>query len=393
MNRITILGATGSIGKSTLDVIARNPESFEVFALGAHSRIDILSQQCRQFRPRYAVVVEPKAAQQLQQYVTQQQLDTEIVTGADALLDIANHPDVDTVVAAVVGAAGLLPTFAAVQAGKRILLANKEALVMSGELFMREAQNSGAEIIPVDSEHNALFQCMPAGFKTGTKPDGVKQLILTASGGPFRTMPLTQLSHVTAEQACAHPNWKMGQKVSVDSATMINKALEIIEAYWLFNMDLTAINVLLHPQSIVHSLVEYDDGSVLAQLGNPDMRTPIAAALAWPKRIASGVSSLDLIKAEPLNFEQIPSDRYPGLQLAYDALKMGGTATTVLNAANEIAVQAFLNQEIRFTDIATISKEVLEKIPTASANSIETILDVDQKARIMAKKLMAASLV
>lgn len=387
MNRITILGSTGSIGKSTLDVIARNQEHFTVFALGAHSNIDILLQQCHQFHPRYAAVVEPQAAQILQQRVKEQGLNTEILSGADALLDIARHPDADTIVAAIVGAAGLLPTFAAVRAGKRILLANKEALVMSGELFMREAQQTGAEIIPVDSEHNAIFQCMPEGYKTGAKPDGVKQIILTASGGPFRSLPVAQLRQVTAEQACAHPNWKMGQKVSVDSATMMNKALEVIEAYWLFKLDASAIQVLLHPQSIVHSLVEYNDGSVLAQLGNPDMRTPIASALAWPKRIASGVSSLDLIAAGQLNFEQISHERFPGLQMAYDALKAGGTATTILNAANEVAVQAFLNKAIAFTDITVINKEVLERVSSQPAKNIEVILNADQSARLAAREL------
>lgn len=384
MINITILGSTGSIGQNTLDVIARNPDRFAVFAVSANRNLEILFAQCQQYHPRYAVVVDTHAAEQLIQRLAQTKLTTQVLVGANALAEIASHPDADYVVAAIVGAVGLLPTLAAVRAGKRVLLANKEALVMAGALFMDEVQHHGATLLPVDSEHNAIFQCMPPGFKPGIKNSGVKRLLITASGGAFRQLPLEQLAQVTPEQACTHPNWVMGRKVTVDSATMMNKALEVIEAYWLFGVEAAAIEVLLHPQSIVHSLVEYQDGSTLAQLGNPDMRTPIACALSWPERINSGANSLDLIAAGRLDFEPLCQERFPALALAYQALKEGGTATTILNAANEITVQAFLERQIAFIDIAAINAAVLDELAIQPANNLEIILAADAAARQVA---------
>lgn len=388
MINISLLGSTGSIGKNTLDVLARSPEKFNVFAVSAQrSRAELL-QQCLRFQPRYAVMANPEFAVGLQQELFQHGCQTELLIGDDALSQIAAHPEVDYVLAAIVGAAGLLPTLAAVRAGKRILLANKEALVMAGALFMQEVQQHKALLLPVDSEHNALFQAMPANYVTGNKPAGVKRLIITASGGPFRQTPLDQLSHVTPDQACAHPNWAMGRKISVDSATMMNKALEVIEAHWLFNIDPGAIAVLLHPQSIIHSLVEYRDGSVLAQLGNPDMRIPIAHVLGWPERIISGANSLDLLTIGQLDFAPLCSQRYPALGLAYQALQQGGTATAILNAANEVTVNAFLEQQVGFTDIVRINAQVLAAIPSVPTDSIATVLAADQQARRLATELI-----
>lgn len=383
--KITLLGATGSIGKSTLDVIARSAEQFQIFALSANTNSELLLQQCLQFKPKFAVLVDAKAANILQQQLKEHHLATEVLIGEAGLIAISQAPEVDCVVAAIVGAAGLLPTLAAVRAGKRILLANKEALVMSGALFMNAARESGAVILPVDSEHNAIFQCMPAGFKPGHSHQGIRKLLLTASGGPFLNLPLDQFEQVTPAQACAHPNWRMGPKVSIDSATMMNKALEVIEAHWLFNIAPEQIEVVLHPQSIIHSMVEYEDSSVLAQLGNPDMRTPIANALAWPQRINSGVASLDLIKIGRLDFAPLDAKRYPSLELAYLALKKGGTATAILNAANEVAVQAFVNEQIVFTDIARLNREILTKLSATAADSIDAILAADAQARIAAQ--------
>lgn len=379
---ITILGSTGSIGQNTLDVIARSPQRFSVFALSAQRNVELLRQQCLQYHPRYAVMTEPSAAEQLRRELKKAGSDTEVLAGAEELITIANHPQTNIIVAAIVGAAGLLPTLAAARASKRILLANKEALVMTGALLIEEVRKHKAVLLPIDSEHNAILQCMPAGFVPGSaRAAGVKRILLTASGGPFRTATYEQLTQVTPEQACAHPNWVMGRKISVDSATMMNKALEVIEAYWLFNIELENISVLLHPQSIIHSLVEYEDGSVLAQLGNPDMRTPIAYTLAWPERIHSGVDRLDLLSIGRLDFAPVCDQRYPALNLAYQAMKTGGTATTILNAANEVAVQAFLDKRIAFTDIVEINHQVLEGLSAKAIINVEGVLTADREAR------------
>jgi 1-deoxy-D-xylulose-5-phosphate reductoisomerase len=355
---VTILGATGSIGVSTLDVIARHPEQYRVVALTAHRQVDRLLEQCRQFAPRYAVLVDDDAAELARQGLRQAGLDTEVLSGSKGLETVAALDEVQQVMAAIVGAAGLQATLAAARAGKRVLLANKESLVMSGQIFMDEVRRNNAELLPIDSEHNAIFQSMPANFMTGRKNDlrkaGVKKILLTASGGPFRTYDARQLAAVTPEQACAHPNWKMGRKISVDSATMMNKGLELIEACWLFDARPQDIEIVIHPQSVIHSLVAYEDGSVLAQMGNPDMRTPIAHAMAWPERISSGVEDLDLCAVAQLQFEPPDMERFPCLRLAKQAMEQGGTMPAVLNAANEVAVEAFLAGKIAFTQISEI---------------------------------------
>lgn len=381
MQRICVLGATGSIGKSTLDVIARHPERYKAFALTAHTRIAELVQLCIQFRPQYAVVADEANRLSVQQSLQKSGIKTEVLSGSQALCDVASHPDVDTVMAAIIGAAGLLPTLSAVKTGKKILLANKEALVMSGALFMQAVEDYHATLLPIDSEHNAIFQCMPSSFNRNLDEVGVERILLTASGGPFRNMPKEQLVNVTPEQACAHPNWSMGRKISVDSATMMNKGLEFIEACWLFNAQPEQIEVVIHPQSIVHSMVAYTDGSVLAELGNPDMRTPIAHALAWPKRIASGVAPLDLFKIAQLDFYQPDNERFPCLKLAEQAMIIRGTAPAILNAANEVAVAAFLQGHIKFTEIVQLIDYVLDKQPVIQADSLETILQEDAEAR------------
>lgn len=391
MKGIVVLGATGSIGVSTLDVINQHPEHFKVIALSAHSNHQLLFKQCVQFQPQYAVLEDPIAAAELRLNLASSQIKTDVLCDQSALIDIVQLPQVDMVMAAIMGAAGLMPTLAAVRAGKRILLANKETLVMAGDLFMAEARRHQATILPIDSEHNAVFQCFPANFKLGQQPAGVNKIILTASGGAFRDLPLEQLSQVTPQQACTHPNWQMGKKITVDSATMMNKGLEVIEAYYLFGLPVDKIEVLLHPQSIVHSLVEYADGSMLAQLGNPDMRTPIAYALAWPERIHSGVSTLDLINLGRLDFSLLDPKRYPCLDLAYQAIKAGGTAPTILNAANEIAVEAFLKGKIRFTEIYQIVAEMFQRLPTQSVTDIAEIVSVDNKARQFASVLIRNS--
>lgn len=388
MINISILGSTGSIGRNTLDVIARNPACFNIIALSANQDVDTLLQQCLQFKPRYAVLVQSEKAQQLQQHLQSAGLATEILVGKEGLVEIVKLKEVDCVVAAIVGAIGLLPTLAAATAGKRILLANKEALVMAGSLFMEQVRQHGATLLPVDSEHNAIFQCLPSHYKTGQRCAGVKKIILTASGGPFRNIPLDQLNNITPEQAWTHPNWVMGKKISIDSATMMNKALEVIEAHWLFNMAPQEIKVLLHPQSIVHSMVEYQDGSVLAQLGNPDMRVPIANALAWPERVNSGAASLDLLINSRLEFAELCPQRFPAMQLAYQALQMGGTASTVLNAANEVAVAAFINGHIKFPAIAQINDCILNKCRVQPASNLSTILAADADARIETTELI-----
>ncbi|SDT93143.1 1-deoxy-D-xylulose-5-phosphate reductoisomerase [Halopseudomonas salegens] len=379
--QVTVLGATGSIGVSTLDVLARHAESYAVFALTGHSRMEALYEQCLAHRPVYAVVANARQAQALQERLRDAGISTRVQHGDDALAAVAADERVDVVMAAIVGAAGLVPTLAAARAGKRVLLANKEALVMSGALFMNAVRDSGAELLPIDSEHNAIFQCLPADYHKGMSSSGVRRILLTASGGPFREMPLELLSRVTPEQACAHPNWSMGQKISVDSASLMNKGLELIEACWLFAARPDQVEVVVHPQSVVHSMVDYVDGSVLAQLGNPDMRTPIAHALAWPQRIDSGVSALDLLATGRLEFESPDVRRFPCLSLARQAAEVGGTACAMLNAANEVAVAAFLQQRIGFTDIPVIIEQVMNCLPSAQVIDLEHIMYADHQAR------------
>lgn len=387
---VTVLGATGSIGVSTLDVLARHRDRFRVVALTARVAVDRLYEQCVAHRPEYAVVVDPDGARRLEQRLRATDLPTRVLTGTEGLLEVARLPQVDYVMAAIVGAAGLLPTLEAARAGKRILLANKEALVMSGRLFMEEVRRGGAVLLPIDSEHNAVFQCMPAGFVENRNRDGVRRILLTASGGPFRSWPLAELDAVTPEQACKHPNWVMGRKISVDSATMMNKGLEVIEACWLFDTGPDQVEVVVHPQSVVHSMVEYIDGSVLAQLGNPDMRTPIAHALAWPHRIESGVASLDIFSIARLDFQQPDPQRFPCLRLAYEAVRTGGTAPAILNAANEVAVQAFLDGRLSFMQIPAVIDSTLEALRPREASSLEIILEDDRMARDFAARQVVA---
>ena len=390
MKRIAILGSTGSIGVSTLDVIARHPDRFEVVALCARSNAQKLAEQCIRFRPRYAVLVEPAAARQVRDRLNAANVGTEVLSSPGDIARMAALPEVDMVMAAIVGAVGLPAVLAAACAGKTILLANKEALVMSGPLFVSAVRESGATLLPIDSEHNAVFQALPRGFERGLELAGVRRIILTASGGPFRTMPVEKLHGVTPEQACAHPNWVMGRKISVDSATMMNKGLEVIEARWLFDALPEQIDVVVHPQSIVHSMVEYRDGSVIAQLGNPDMRTPIACALAYPERIDAGVAPLDLASVGRLDFEAIDDARFPCVKLAYQALKQGGTAATVLNAANEIAVEAFLDRRVAFTAIAEIVERVLDSTPIGGMNTLDDVYQADSLARANAREALRA---
>lgn len=394
LQQVTVLGATGSIGVSTLDVLARHPERYSVFALTADRKWQVLATQCLQHNPRYAVLNDDSAAIALAEELRRQGCKTEVLQGADALAQVSSHADVHVVMAAIVGAAGLLPTLAAVKAGKKVLLANKEALVMAGGLFTRAVAEHGATLLPIDSEHNAIFQCLP-NHRTdylvdGLQSSGVRKILLTASGGPFRNTPLADLKTVTPEQACAHPNWSMGQKISVDSATMLNKGLELIEACWLFNTRPEQVQVVIHPQSVIHSMVEYVDGSVLAQLGNPDMRTPIAHALAWPERIASGVASLDIITTARLDFSAPDYERFPCLRLAQQAAARTATAPTILNAANEVAVAAFLERKIRFDQIAQIIADVLDKQEVIEPDSLELVIASDQAARRLAQSVIAA---
>lgn len=390
MKRITILGSTGSIGVSTLDVLSRHAGDYQVYALAANRSVDVLFEQCCQFRPKIAVMLDRQASVQLAEKLAAHKIATEVLSGEQALNDIAESHDTDIVVAAIVGAAGLMPTLAAAKAGKRILLANKEALVMSGALLMQAVNESGAELLPVDSEHNAIWQCLPVGEKQQYQfaDKGIRRIILTASGGPFRDWDLADLAEVTPAQAVAHPNWSMGQKISVDSATMMNKGLEIIEAHWLFGLPASQIEVVLHRQSIVHSMVDYDDGSVLAQMGNPDMRTPITNTLAWPKRIDSGVAPLDLVKAGRLDFAEVSFERFPCLKLAYQALEAGGTSTSILNAANEVAVAAFLQTQLRFTEIAEIIEQTLVTVEAQPAKDLATVMAADKAAREVAAGLI-----
>lgn len=389
MKSLCILGATGSIGTHTLDVISEHPLRFKVIALSAHYNIDLLFQQCLKFKPHYAVVCSKNLAEDLQRRLHAVALKIEVLFGEDALNFIASLDAVDTVVAAIVGAAGLLPTLAAIKAKKQVLLANKEALIMAGPLFIEEAQRAKISLIPIDSEHNAIFQCLQGQVIPGASASALKKIILTASGGALRHKPLEQLQAATPAQACQHPNWTMGRKISIDSATLMNKGFEIIEAYFLFGLSLDKIEVVLHPQSIVHSFVEFLDGSLLAQLSNPDMRVPISYALAFPEaRLNNAAAPLDLLKVGRLDFSVIDEKRYPCLSLAYRALQIGGTATTILNAANEIAVQAFLDGKIYFTDIAKLNREVLEKIHSRPVSSLSVILEDDNLAREIAKEII-----
>jgi 1-deoxy-D-xylulose-5-phosphate reductoisomerase len=386
---VTVLGSTGSIGVSTLDVVRRHGDRFRVEALTANRNVEKLVAQCQEFQPRYAVLADQANAGELQRRLHEVSPGTEVLTGIEGLETVAQLPQVSYVMAAIVGAAGLRPALAAVRAGKRLLLANKEALVVAGPLFMEEAAVHGAEILPIDSEHNAVFQCLPADFRRGLDTIGVRQILLTASGGPFRQLPLEALAGVTPEQACAHPNWKMGRKISVDSATMMNKGLEVIEACWLFRADPQQVQVVLHPQSVIHSLVEYTDGSVLAQLGNPDMRTPIAHALAWPERMESGVASLDLLAVARLDFEPPDLQRFPCLRLAYHAVEQGGSCPAILNAANEVAVRAFLQGQVKFTAIPELIEDTLSAVPAGNSAGLEELMDVDALARSVTEQAVA----
>ena len=388
MQRITILGATGSIGASTLDVLARHREQYRVHALSAHSRVEELAEQCRRFRPQRAVVGTPEAASRLRTLLDG--LDIDVDHGEAALCDIASSGDTDTVMAAIVGAAGLAPTLAAARAGKKVLLANKEALVMSGQLFMDAVREHKATLLPIDSEHNAIFQSLPAHYARAPDAAGVAKILLTASGGPFLNRAVETLEDVTPAEACKHPNWSMGRKISVDSATMMNKGLEVIEAHWLFGAPADQIEVVIHPQSVIHSMVSYVDGSVLAQLGNPDMRTPIAHALAYPDRIASGVAQLDLTQMAALQFFPPDFTRFPCLALAFDALRAGGTAPALLNAANEVAVDAFLERRIGFRDIDRVIRHALDAVEHGPAPSIEAVLAQDARAREAAAHAVAS---
>lgn len=386
VQRITVLGATGSIGLSTLDVIARHPDRYEVFALSGYARIDELLALCLRHRPAYAVVPAAEQAARLRDGLAAANCATEVLIGEAGLCQVSAAAEVDAVMAAIVGAAGLRPTLAAVEAGKKVLLANKEALVMSGALFMDAVRRSGAVLLPIDSEHNAIFQCLPGDYARGLGQVGVRRILLTASGGPFRETPQAALADVTPEQACAHPNWSMGRKISVDSASMMNKGLELIEACWLFDAAPAKVEVVVHPQSVIHSLVDYVDGSVLAQLGNPDMRTPIANALAWPERIDSGVAPLDLFAIARLDFQAPDEQRFPCLRLARQAAEAGNSAPAVLNAANEIAVEAFLQRRIRFPEIAGMIEQVLDQEPVVTLPSLDAVFAADQRARELSRE-------
>ena len=382
---LTVLGSTGSIGKSTLDVVARHPDKYQIFALTANQQDELLFEQCSLFKPRFAVMLNEQASKRLSSRLVSAGLKTEVLSGVEGLEQVSAAPEVDAVMAAIVGAAGLRPTLAAAHAGKRILLANKETLVMAGRIFMDAVHKSGSELLPIDSEHNAIFQALPDQYCGDMATSGVSKILLTASGGPFRNTPLAELKHVTPDQACAHPNWSMGRKISVDSATMMNKGLEVIEAHWLFNAHADSIQVVVHPQSVIHSMVQYVDGSVMAQLGNPDMRTPIAYGLAYPKRIDAGVAPLDLFKIAHLDFVAPDFERFPCLALAYRALRAGGTAPALMNAANEVAVEAFLGKRIAFLDIPRLIGNVLDKLPYVTVNVLDDVLEADDQARVAAQ--------
>jgi len=391
MRNISILGSTGSIGLSTLDVVRRHSNRFNIVSLSAHTNVQLMLEQCREFSPKVVVMVSENHSQQLREKLKQENLTQIVVkSGTEALCEISSAVDVDTVMAAIVGASGLLPTLAAVEQGKRILLANKEALVTSGEIFIEAVKKFGAELLPIDSEHNAIFQCLPQNVQQSSTncslvDNGISKILLTGSGGPFRTFSVEELSSVTPDQACAHPNWDMGRKISVDSATMMNKGLEFIEAKWLFNLSADDIQVVLHPQSTIHSMVQYKDGSVIAQMGNPDMRTPIAHALAFPERITSGVEPLDFFNTAAFEFEQVDFEKYPNLKLAIESCRAGQGACTALNAANEIAVDAFLNNSIKFTEIFKINETSVNKFVSEKVVNIEDVILLDKKVRVFAK--------
>ncbi len=384
---LTILGSTGSIGVSTLDVVARHPDRYGVYALTANRQVDAMLQQCLNHQPRFAVMRDEQAATELAAGLRQAGCDTEVLAGEAGLVEVSAAKEAPVVMAAIVGAAGLAPTLAAVKAGKKVLLANKESLVMAGDLFMQAVRDHGATLLPIDSEHNAIFQCLPQNYQ-GIEQAGIRRILLTGSGGPFRCTPVTELAGVTPDQACAHPNWSMGRKISVDSATMMNKGLEFIEACWLFDARPEQIEVVVHPQSVIHSMVEYADGSVLAQMGNPDMRTPIAHALAWPERIESGVASLDFMLTARLDFEAPSFERFPGLRLAIEAAKAGGIMPAVLNAANEVAVDAFLDGRASFTDIPVIIERVLERTGQREPTDLDVVKEADALARQLAGRLL-----
>lgn len=387
MKQITILGATGSIGISTLDVIDRHSRAYNIFALTGNKKIPLLAEQCAKFNPKYAVVMDAEAARELVNLLTQNHVSTEVLVGTDALASVSSHEDVDIVMAAIVGSAGLIPTLAAANAGKKVLLANKESLVMAGNLLMQAVDKSGATLLPIDSEHNAIFQCLPRDIKNLSK-GGVSKLLLSASGGPFRGWSLGEMDEVTREQACAHPNWSMGKKISVDSATLMNKGLELIEACLLFDVTYDQIDIVVHPQSIIHSLVQYVDGSVLAQMGNPDMRTPIAHALAWPKRINSGVSDLNLAEIAKLDFEEPDLVNFPCLGLAYEAARVGLDAPVVLNASNEVAVQAFLDGRVGFTQIAEVVADTMGHAIFKEPDSLSGVQESDKEARATSAEII-----
>ncbi|MCT8761161.1 1-deoxy-D-xylulose-5-phosphate reductoisomerase [Glaesserella parasuis] len=391
MQKLVILGSTGSIGKSTLSVVDNNPEQYQVFALVGGKNVELITEQCQQYQPRFVALDDEQAAAKLKENLTALGLKIEVLAGQKAICELASHPEVDMVMAAIVGAAGLLPTLSAVQSGKKVLLANKESLVTCGQIFIDEARKSGAKLLPVDSEHNAIFQSLPpeAQEKVGFCPLaelGVSKIILTGSGGPFRTKPLNEFGQITPAQAVAHPNWSMGKKISVDSATMMNKGLEYIEARWLFNASADEMEIIIHPQSIIHSMVRYIDGSVIAQMGNPDMRTPIAHTMAYSNRIYAGVAPLDFFKLKELTFIEPDFARYPNLKLAIEAFAEGQYATTAMNAANEIAVEAFLNDQIRFTDIVEVNRQVVENIAPVQVKEIADVLHIDKLAREVAKQ-------
>ena len=390
IRHLTILGSTGSIGVSTLDVVTRHPDRFQIVALTANHSIEKMLEQCRLFRPRYAVMLDETSGEKLRTEIHAAGIATEVMWGGESLEKVASLPEVDTVMAAIVGAAGIRPTFAAARAGKQVLLANKETLVMAGHIFMDVVKQHHATLLPIDSEHNAIFQSLPHHFTGDLAAVGVRRILLTASGGPFRQSSLSSLEQVTPEQACAHPNWVMGQKISVDSATMMNKGLEVIEAHWLFNAAPDQIQVVIHPQSVIHSMVEYVDGSVLAQLGNPDMRTPIAHALGFPDRIETGVAPLDMFKIGRLDFEAPDFKRFPCLELAYQALAAGGSTPAILNAANEVAVESFLKHRMPFTAIPTMIEQVMQSVSRKDIASLEDVLAADQEARETAHDWLAS---
>ncbi|MAZ88471.1 MAG: 1-deoxy-D-xylulose-5-phosphate reductoisomerase [Cellvibrionaceae bacterium] len=382
---LTVLGSTGSIGVSTLDVIARHPQRYQVYALTANRQVDVMLSQCLACQPQFAVMRDSDAAQQLHLKLASAGSETQVLSGEEGLIQVSSAQPVHAVMAAIVGAAGLAPTLAAVQAGKKVLLANKESLVMAGGLFMQAVVDHDATLLPIDSEHNAIFQCLPQNYRS-IEAAGIRRILLTGSGGPFRQTPVSELANVTPDQACAHPNWSMGRKISVDSATMMNKGLEFVEACWLFDATPDQIEVVVHPQSVIHSMVEYADGSVLAQMGNPDMRTPIAHAMAWPERIDSGVASLDFMAVSRLDFEAPSFERFPGLRLSVESARAGGVMPAILNAANEVAVDAFLSERIGFTDIPRIIEDVLGRSKNVEPVNLSVVKEVDAQARQMARE-------